>query len=66
MVYNLAKTAMLNESAGQVFIKDSRLDMDKIVEHCEVLCTFITTLDSTKLINADETYVRNMLEDIKK
>lgn len=66
MVYNLAKTAMLNESAGQVFIKDSRLDMDKIVEHCEVLCTFITTLDSTKLINLDESYIDQMLKDMKK
>ena len=65
MVYNLAKTAMLNESAGQVFIKDSRLDMDKIVEHCEVLCTFITTLDSTKLINLDESYIDQMLKDMK-
>lgn len=65
MVYNLAKTAMLNESAGQVFIKDSRLDMDKIVEHCEVLCTFITTLDSTKLINLDESYIDQMLRDMK-
>ena len=66
MVYNLAKTAMLNESAGQVFIKDSRLDMDKIVEHCEVLCTFITTLDSLKLINVNESYIDQMLKDMKK
>jgi hypothetical protein len=56
---------MLNESAGQVFIKDSRLDMNKIVEHCEVLCTFITTLDSTKLINLDESYIDQMLRDMK-
>lgn len=66
MVYNLAKTSMLNESAGRVFIEDSRLNMDKIVEHCEVLCTFVTTLDSLKLINVDEAYIQNMLNDMKK
>ena len=66
MVYNLSKAAMINESAARTFIEDSRLNMDKIVEHCEVLYTFVTALDSTKLINADETYVRNMLEDMKK
>lgn len=66
MVYTLAKTSMVNESANRVFVKDSRLDMDAIVEHCEVLVTFLTAMDSTKLINVDEAYIRNMLEDMKK
>ena len=66
MVYNLSKAAMINESAGQAFIDNSRLNMDKIVEHCETLCTFITTLDSLKIINVDEAYVEKMLADMKK
>lgn len=66
MVYNLSKTAMINESANKVFVKDSRLDMEKIVEHCEVLYTFVTALDSAKLINVDEAYIKNMLNDMKK
>lgn len=66
MVYNLSKAAMINESAGQTFIDNSRLNMDKIVEHCETLCTFITALDSLKIINVDEAYVEKMLVDIKK
>ena len=66
MVYNLSKAAMINESAGQTFIDNSRLNMDKIVEHCETLCTFITALDSLKIINVDEAYIEKMLADIKK
>ena len=66
MVYNLSKAAMINESAGQTFIDNSRLNMDKIVEHCETLCTFITALDSLKIINVDEAYVEKMLADMKK
>ena len=66
MVYNLSKAAMINESAGQAFIDNSRLNMDKIVEHCETLCTFITALDSLKIINVDEAYIEKMLADIKK
>ena len=66
MVYNLSKAAMVNESAGQTFIDNSRLNMDKIVEHCETLCTFITALDSLKIINVDEAYVEKMLADMKK
>ena len=66
MVYNLSKAAMINESAGQAFIDNSRLNMDKIVEHCETLCTFITALDSLKIINVDEAYIEKMLKDMKK
>lgn len=66
MVYNLSKTAMINESAGQAFIDNSRLNMDKIVEHCETLCTFITALDSLKIINVNEAYIEKMLADMKK
>ena len=66
MVYNLSKAAMINESAGQTFIDNSRLNMDKIVEHCETLCTFITALDSLKIINVDEAYIEKMLADMKK
>ena len=65
MVYNLAKSAMINEFANRVFVENSRLNMDKIVEHCEVINTFVTALDSLKLINLDEAYIRNMLEDMK-
>jgi hypothetical protein len=66
LVYNLAKTSMINESARQVFVEDSQLNMDKIVDHCEILTTFVTALDSAKLIKLDEAYVRNMIDDIKK
>ncbi len=66
MVYNLSRAAMINESAGSVFIEDSRLNMDKIVEHCEVLYTFLTTLDSCKIINVDESYISEMLKDMSK
>ena len=66
MVYNLSKAAMINESAGQAFIDNSRLNMDKIVEHCETLCTFITALDSLKIINVDEAYIEKMLAEMKK
>lgn len=66
MVYTLSKAAIVNESAGKVFVDNSRLNMDKIVEHCETICTFVTALDSLKIINVDEAYIENMLKDMKK
>lgn len=65
MVYNLSKAAMINESASNVFVENSKINMDKIVDHCETLCTFLTTMDSTKLINIDEAYIEKMLKDMK-
>ena len=64
MIHNMSKAALVNESANRVFVEDSKLNMDKIVEHCEVLYTFLTTLDSCKLINVDEQYIENMLKKV--
>lgn len=66
MVYILSKAAIVNESAGKVFVDNSRLNMDKIVEHCETICTFLTALDSLKIININEAYIEKMLKDMKK
>lgn len=66
MVYNLSKSAMINESANNVFVENAKINMDRIVEHCETLCTFITTLDSVKLIDVNESYIEQMLKDMKK
>lgn len=66
MVYTLSKAAIVNESAGKVFVDNSRLNMDKIVEHCETICTFLTALDSLKIININEAYIEKMLKDMKK
>ena len=66
MVYTLSKAAIVNESAGKVFVDNSRLNMHKIVEHCESICTFVTALDSLKIINVDEAYIEKMLKDMKK
>lgn len=66
MVHTLSKAAIVNESAGKVFVDNSRLNMDKIVEHCETICTFVTALDSLKIINVDEAYIEKMLKDMKK
>ena len=56
------------EQAGftKVFVENSSLNMDRITEHCEVLYTFVTALDALKIINVNEEYVLNMLNDLRK
>ena len=65
MVYNLSKLAMVNESANAVFVENSKLNMDKIVEHVETMITFLTCMDSLKIIDVNEAYIENMLNDMK-
>ena len=65
MVYTLAESSMINESANQIYVKNSALDMDKIVEHCEIMYNFLTTIDTTKMKNVNESYIRTMLKDLK-
>lgn len=66
MVYSMAKTSLKNEDAKKVFVENSALNMDKLVEHCEVMYTFLTTLDTCKIIDVNESYIEEMLKDLKK
>lgn len=65
MVYSLAKTALKNEDAKKVFVENASLNMDRIIEHCEVMYTFLTTLDTCKIVDVNEAYILEMLEDMK-
>lgn len=66
MVYSMAKTSLKNEDAKKVFVENSALNMDKLIEHCEVMYTFLTTLDTCKIIDVNESYIEEMLKDLKK
>lgn len=65
MVYSMAKTALKNEDAKKVYVENAALNMDKIVEHCEVMYTFLTTLDTCKIIDVNESYIEQMLKDLR-
>lgn len=64
MVYSLSKTALKNEDAKKIFVENAALNMDKIIEHCEVMYTFLTTLDTCKVIDANESYIEQILKDL--
>ena len=57
--------ALKNEDAKKVYVENAALNMDKIVEHCEVMYTFLTTLDTCKIIDVNESYIEQMLKDLR-
>jgi len=65
MVYAVSRQALKNEEAKKIFVENASLNMDKVVEHCEVMFTFLTTLDTCKIANIDEAYIEEMLNDLK-
>lgn len=66
MVYSVSESAFKNEDAKKIFIEDANLNMDAVVEHCEVMYTFLETLNTLKLIKIDESYIEKLISDLKK
>lgn len=65
MVYSVSESAFKNEDAKKIFIEDANLNMDTVVEHCEVMYTFLETLNTLKLIKIDEAYIEKLISDLK-
>lgn len=65
MVYSLAHSAVINENAKILYVENSMINMDKIVEHCEIIYNFLTTIDTLKMKSINEQYILNMLKDMK-
>ena len=65
MVYSVSESAFKNEDAKKIFIENSSLNMDTVVEHCEVMYTFLETLNTLKLVKIDESYIEKLIDDLK-
>jgi predicted XRE-type DNA-binding protein len=65
MVYTLSESAMKNETIKEKYAKGNALDMDRIVESCQVMYTFLETLNTAKIIKVDENYVEKLLKNLK-
>ena len=67
MVENLSEAAHKNEELGKRYKNtNGSLDMDAIVETCEILYAFLETVNTTKLITLDEATINDILENIKR
>lgn len=65
MVYSLSQAAMTNADAKQVFCENASLNMDRIVEHCEVMYTFLEALNTCKIIKPDEEFIKSIIVDLR-
>ena len=65
MVTSLVRKAYTNEDYKQIYMEGVQVDMDKVVENCEILYTFLEMVNTSKMINVNEEYVESILAEMK-
>lgn len=66
MVISLAEASLKNDNLKELYAKDNKLDMDSIVENVTIMYTFLETLNSAQIHNVNETYISDVLKELKK
>jgi len=64
MVQALSKGVIQREDLRESYTNNEKLDMDKIVESCKIMYTFLETVQTAKMVNIDEEYIENILLDM--
>ena len=66
MVYNLSEAAYKNENLSKFKNTNGTIDMDTVVETCEVMYTFLETVSTTRLAEFNEEDIKQILDNLKK
>lgn len=66
MVENMSVACMKDEALKEQFTtEEGKLDIDSIVESCELMYTLLEMVNTTKMIKVDEEYVFNFVESFR-
>ena len=63
MVYNMDKSYYKNKAIQEQYSTDGKIDIDKIIESCEIMYTFLETLNTSKMVTMDEDYLQAFIKD---
>ncbi len=66
MVRSLTKGVVIRDDLKATYLNEGKLDMDRIIESCKIMYTFLETLQTSKMVNIDEEYINNILLDLGK
>ncbi|MCK9198056.1 MAG: hypothetical protein M0P49_00440 [Bacilli bacterium] len=66
MVQALSKGVIQRDDLRESYTNNEKLDMDKIVESCKIMYTFLETVQTAKMVNIDEEYIENVLLDMSR
>lgn len=65
MIINISNAAYKNEDLKKIYVENNNLNMDYIVENCEIIYTFLETLNTAKIFNVNEKYLNELLNGLK-
>lgn len=64
MVYTLTETVVKDNNLRSRFSTNGKLDMDTIVENVNIMYTLLEMVNTLKIENVDEKYIKNVLDDM--
>ena len=65
MVESVSANVMKDEVMKEHFMKDGHLDMQKIVENCELMYTLLEMVNTTEMVNVNEEYMESVVQSLK-
>lgn len=65
LVYNFTNKVMVTEALQDIYYTDNRIDMESVVEGCEVVYTFLEMVNTFKFVDNNENSVKKIVESFK-
>lgn len=66
MVSAMSESVMKNAEMHDEFMKESKLDMEKIVNRTHLMYTFMEMLNTTRIAKVDSVFIENVIADLSK
>ena len=64
MVSTMSEQVLKEEVFRNEYMLDNKLNIDKIVERCEILYTFLEMVNTMKIANVNENYIKEVLDNL--
>ena len=66
MIFNVSSATLKDKTMEKLYMSEGSLDLDKIVEKCTIMYTFLETVNTAKMKKLDGQYITNALNSLKK
>ena len=64
MVYSMAEAVIKTPTMQTEYMNNNRLDMDQIMESCELMYTLLELANTSKMVDVDESYIKDVIEGL--
>jgi hypothetical protein len=61
----MAESVMKNENLKKQFTEDGKVNINKVVENCEIMYTLLEMVNTTEMIRVNESYIKELINSFK-